>query len=679
MALDLGVCFSTGYGYSQAKRKEDEVKQGKSYYQAANYQIAQIYSLSSTVEILADRIADPSLQLTAKVINQAIPILSVAVCPFSAVVKQGHYEVTVQTLNSFTKPYTPLVSYLMPTTLGRRSTAVFSFLAEHTGDIAQMAMLATTVALPIFTSPYCAGALLAPIAYNVVDASGFIPRKASLFVESYMPLLSNIILFAGGSLLNKVVSVANGVFYFSEYSHKVHRTIDHYNQDFSAYKGIKLEEIDKPLVVRKELTFKEINVILDGSDAEYEINPAHLSKGVDFFKDLSMCFDFDYLKALFASIDWQKRFSVIKPYFKDDERFIDGLRAIFPDKEDVLKEFDSLIDEWSKKQNVTKEKLLSDLLHSQMEEFIKILKGEKRVKGSQQELNEALSNIAKIISFLKTLDPTKPSDKIEIEDILLKLMIEGGEYCARAIKRASCEILHQIIQKAFSKEMSIDPEKNFELQLKFSLEQFRRRIMHSVYQKYFEITVNILDKDALRKISFDKQTTDKAAVAMAQDIHMYDVYQKYFALGFIPISDAERSSFGTYDIFMWGSSFYPFKFMRAIMYGQYEANLHSIIKEIGEVNFGNYMRAILLKNKNLTAAEAEAILEKFTSSNDGEWEPEECIHKFHRLMFVMQGVMRMKAISGDWMEVEDDEVDDKEADDTPEVADEDGWVKVDNS
>lgn len=659
MSLEAGICFSTGYNFMGAKSKEDELKQGTDYYRAANCQSTQIYNLSTGIDPLIDKIPHSQVRVAAKVCNQVVPVLSVALCPLFAVVKKGHYEMGVKAIKGLAGSRLAMITYLLPDKLSKRTEIVYCYLAENTGNIMEMGMLATAVAIPILTSPYYAAAMVAPVIYGKLDSMNVVPRRLSLFVETYMPTVTNLTFLAGGNLLSRVVSTASLLYDYSQFNRFVHRKFDNCNQYFSGYQGPKLEEFEAPLVVNHNPSFVKINEILDGDDEEYEINPAHCSKPILDFGELPKERDLTKLIPLMNSIEWEKRYSILKSKFRDDDRFINDLKFKFPGNSNYQTNFETYLEQLAKESSVSKEKYLADLLRGQMLIFVSILTGKRRVKGSQQHLQETINNTSKILAYLLKLDTKLAHHRVELEDILMKLSIECGDYCSSGSKRASGEIVNSLILQVIeSKSGFLDPIQNYEFLVRFSLQRLRTKFVDSMYLKYIESYVLYLDRlihsgkeGGNAKFSLYEETTHPASVTMAQDIITYDTYRKIIALGFIPLTDSERNSIGIFDTFTWGSPFYSFREMRNIMCERYRKALDATVKEIGEVYFGPYIRQLILKNNKLSKDQKSAILDKFLTCNDGKWSVEVTQQKFHRLMFVMLGILRQQKVSGGWVNI----------------------------
>ena len=652
--LELAIGWSTGYGFATAKNKENEVKQGKNYYQASVCQAYQVCHLSSVVNTLGNNLPNLYIKTAVKIGSTGASVLGFVFCPTFAAVKQGHYEIGVKTLNEVTRPNFPKLADRLPEKLSKRTNVLYSYLAEHSGDIASSAMIVGTAALPIFGNVYFAGAMLAPIAYQAIDSRNWVPRKISLFMENYMPTVASAAYLFGSNPVFQVGSAMYLSTFSPTFNQFIHRKLDNMARNYFHLKGPSIEEIDAPLIVNKGLSYDQINSILNCNDpSRFTINPAHCSKWACGEKTFAKNDDFSRFLELFKRIDWSRNYSLLKKAFKDDDRFLDFLKEKFPQKEDTSekdqledfqKNFDSYVTELANSSLKTKEQYLADQLEKQMIHLVKVLKGEARAKGSQRDTDEAIGNCAQILGHLLQLNWDINCEKIEIEDAILKLAVEGGEYCARGVKRASREIVNGILLAAGKSD---DPQDNYEFQLRINLEQLRTNIMTDTYQYYIDNFVKNV-KTSVKSDTEIKETTDQHAVALAQDVHTLDIYRLAFALGVVPLTEYERNSIGFNELNLWGSPGYPFRKFRMDMYHTYLQRLDESVKELGAFNFFTYILAVIQTNPQLNKVQKDALVDE---SQGVSWSAEETQRRFNRLAFVMLGILKYDALSDDWIEM----------------------------
>ena len=132
---------------------------------------------------------------------------------------------------------------------------------------------------------------------------------------------------------------------------------------------------------------------------------------------------------------------------------------------------------------MSKEAFLTEQLRLQFHDFVSILCKEKAAKGNALDLQDAIESCRAILAYLNHA----PSS-IEVEDILIKLAIEAGDYCARGIKRTSAEIHSGLVTK------DNDPQKTYELTIRSHLQNVRQQIMQNTYLKLMEIMVQLAKK-----------------------------------------------------------------------------------------------------------------------------------------------------------------------------------------
>lgn len=626
-AFNLLFGWGVGYEYAQAKSKEDEVKQGKNYYMSALCQIGQFGQLGMIASKLIDLNPASPFKRTTEIFNTVISFASIPTFLFFASVKQDQYEGFAKSSNE--KWNNSRISWIpvrLPEKLGNRTVKVINFLAEHNGDIFRIGMIVGSIALIVLGNPHFGSAILVALTYEAMDKMGKVPRKISLFMETYMPVITFLGVFAAGTVFTRLqVLLILPTYLFDSASRFIHQKID-----LAIHKSFKkesptLQDIDAPVVVNKELTFDEINEILDAKSSKYKINPAHCSKWVNGLSEFPSNDNFDLYLTLFDKIDWSKKYSLLENRLKDDDIFIDFLKdKKFPtvSKEDLKKNFNDYMEQLAlmeqtalKDPNLSKEAFAAKWLREQFVILVSVLKGDRRVTGTQKDLADAIESCSKILPYLESIQD-QDTDKMEFEDMLLKLAIEGGDYCALAIKRASCELTNNILQKGFqSEEDDQTPMKNYELKIARTLQDQRLSIVQQYYKKIVEEM--------------------KIPETLSKDTHTFDIYRIVLSLGFVPLTEYERNEVDLGKLFLWET----WSQHRDSMYIEYSENLENAIKENGEVNFVNYIQEAISTNSKLSVEQKELILEKYTGWNDDKWTTTEINMRFHRLAFVMLGVL----------------------------------------
>lgn len=607
--IDSLVGWSIAYNYTQVKNKEDEIKQGKNFYLSSTCLTAQLAQLGVLISKINETLPEHPLKNSIKVLCSVGPLLAFPGFLFCAAVKQGDYENLSKWYNQSNYNYIKL-----PKSLEGRTVSVFSFFAEHSGDLMRIAMIGSSIALIALGKRAYGAAILTAMAYQCIDQMGFIPRRISLFMERYIPTISIVGSLIGGTIFVRVIAVmVLATKINTSLTKYIHQKVDDFIRLFFTIEGPRLTEIDAPVVKREEMTFDEIMHIIDSHSWDYKLNPAHCNQSTMNLDDFPEDHDFEKYLTLFDTIDWKSKYTLVRNKLKDDDRFIDFLFEKYPEvnKDDLANDVEDYIQQLALKEGITAEEYTANWLREQCVQLTAVLRGEKRVKGSQQDLDEAIHVSAILLPYLLSLE-----NEIELEDHLLKLAVEAGDYCGRGIKRAANELFWSVMQKGIEQEdESDDPVKNYEMKMNQTLQNKRYELIQGYYKAFLE-QLNVPD-------------------VVTQDIHGFDIYRIFFSLGFFPLTQFERNRLSVLEIATW-ELYTPH---RTSLQDVYHNALDNVIQETGEAEFGIYMLQMISQNELLSDKEKEEILEKFTEQNNGTWSPEETIEHFHRLLLVRLGVL----------------------------------------
>lgn len=627
--------IGVAYNFTVAFNKEKEVKQGGNDYFGACAQMGQLAPLVEIVNKIAlIAIQNTRHQTYVKIISNVVVLLSIPACLFFAMVKQGHYPSAADWWNS-------QYSIKIPSTLGVYSTRAFSFLADHFGDMMRVAMIAGSVTLIALRQYAFAGAILGTLGYEVIDQLAWVPRKVSLFVERYMPVLGFIGMATQAVFLNRVIAICAATTALSStVTAWAQLYFDKLVRRYIPINGPTIAEIRKPVVKHDEMTFEEMVQVLEASNGEFELNPAHCIQSVVELKNFPSDDKFEKLLTLFDTVNWTTNYALIKKKFQDDDRFISFLAKNLP-TEQVKEKYDHFITQralpdaarepgfnfdfvgpyiaqLAAKKQQTEEEWAKDHLRTQMGALVDVLEGRVRVKGVQQDLEDGIQNLVKILPYLESLDPQQ--DRIELEDLLLKIAVEGGAYCARAIKRVAGETMRHILQKeVVVKGEVFDPFKDYERQIQQALQEKRYAILQAAFDGVI------------------KQLLAAAPNNVKNDVHTFDLYRLALSYGFVPLTDYETREMGITHILNWEMFFD----MREQMRNVYLEQLKAVREEKGEVHFGGYMAEFISQSK-LTDKEKEDLLEMYTERHNNEWSAEKTADRFYRLMLYKLGVVQYK-------------------------------------
>lgn len=613
--INLLVGWSAGYTYSQAKNQEDEVTQGKNYYLSSLHVVTQLSQLGVVISTLNNHLPVYPLKNVVQVLCNIGPLLSFPGSLICAAAKQGEYENVAEKYNQSSYAYIPL-----PEKLNGRTVAVFSFFAEHSGNLTRVAIIAASIGLIVLGQTAYGGAVLTAVAYEAIDHMGFVPRRISLFMERYMPTVSLIGMCIGGTMLVRVFSaMLLSTHIIPSITFYLHQRIDAFVRLFFNVGGPTLKEIDAPLVKRENMTYDEMNAILESDSSQFKVNPAHCNKSTINLDEFPIDHDFDKYLLLFDGIDWESKYNLIRNKLKDDERFIDVLLKRHPEisKEDLANDVDVYIKELADEEDMSPEEYAANWVRKQMVALISMLKGEERVKGLQQDLDESIDICALLLPYLSSLQ-----NPVELEDALLKIAVEGGAYCARGIKGAAIELISGILQNGIQQEEEEvnDDEigglkENYEIKMLQALQNHRMGMIQSCYQTIVQM------------LSIPQ--------AAAKDKHGFDVYRFYLSLGVFPLTKYERNRVNLTQILIWEM----YATFREEFYNRYQDGLNGIFKTVGEVHFATYIRQVINEDELLSKDEREQLLEKFTERNNDEWSEEETMENFHRLFLVRMGIL----------------------------------------
>lgn len=645
-ALDTVNGWAGGHQYAQYLSKTKEITQGKNYLLAVPVLACQNAVFFGTIVYkLVSFLPETALKTAAKVACNIAPLVFLPVNYFFATVAQGNYKKDAEWWNA----KFPLK---LPENLGPLIKSISHFFAEYSSDMLRVAMIVGSIAIIALGCPYFGGATLVALAYEAIDSRGWIPRKISLFMERYMTIVSLTgLAIAGGSIIIQIGAIiALPSHIFPSFSKFIQQKIDLVARKCFKITGRPaLQELEAPLVEKKNLSFNDIQQILNAEESQFELNPAHFSKSACHSSDFPRNRNFEEFSHLFEKINWEEHYPVVFRKLADDrERFIDFLanelpdvvkkeELLLPSREDMAKKYpeldvdalnikirefgeerrqkiDSYIETLAKKQNMTKEQYAAHFIKKNMRYLIDLLKGKigMRVAGQQQDLDEAIENCSIILPHLHSL--FSQGKMIELEDALLKLSVEGN-YCGRGIKVVSHDIVRGILQEGIKNvdPEAINPIKDYEVQIRQSLQNQRQTLVEKTFQTVF--------KDAI---------LSKFPNTVKDDVHFFDAYRIYLTFGFIPLTKYERESIGVAEIISW--EFYSHFYQHMLKdYDPYAA-----LKEKGMAELIVYLRKVL--GETLTEEEINQVFSPYEEADNLDGLDD----KFRRLVLVMLGVLRKK-------------------------------------
>ncbi|MGL5626362.1 MAG: hypothetical protein ACRDDW_02440 [Candidatus Rhabdochlamydia sp.] len=489
----------------------------------------------------------------------------------------------------------------------------------------QVAMVTGGLALIVLGQTFFGGSLLISLVYGTLDGRGWVPRKVSLFTETYLPIIGAVGSFYTGTWLVKAFSTLNLVnTLFPNFTIPLQKNLDssltwYLNSLNISVQAPSIEEIDKRFNGSKNLTYQEIkNVVNARGNEKYEINVSHCT---NFVKTSNLPKDYDFNKLLqfFKSIDWTQKFNIIKIKLSNEDRFLDFLieKHVNVPREELKKNIDFYIESLAKMEGISKEEYAANWLNEQMLALVDVLTGNKRGKGSQKDLQDAINICPEIIAYLQQI-AENVGDLVEYEDALLKMALEAGNYCNRGIKRVFSEMQSQIIYK---KSLNVQHEesdwiKQYESQFLQSLQDLRYKIILATYQ--------IATGPLLRN-------------EISQDTHTFDLYRKFFSFGFYPFTEYERNEFSISNLVSWKTIYSKFLIE---MYATYRSGLFNKIEENGKES-DYILYKIIEQNPNLKDSQKEE-LRNWYADVDGEGNSKDIEIKSRYLLLMTMGVLQPK-------------------------------------
>ena len=186
------------------------------------------------------------------------------------------------------------------------------------------------------------------LVYEALERRGYVDTRICIFMETFMPLVLCVNIVVTGryyDIINLTVlirsapkEVSNFIYYKVDVVFQaVIKGIAYSIDKAEKFKGtfFSLEELEAPLVERKNLTYDEIVGILQTPPDAFEINPAHCSKGPDNNLNIPEDRNFEKLLTIFDSIDWldEKNFQILMRKLADDDKFQKFVMKQFPSAE----------------------------------------------------------------------------------------------------------------------------------------------------------------------------------------------------------------------------------------------------------------------------------------------------------------------------------------------------------
>ena len=404
----------------------------------------------------------------------------------------------------------------------------------------------------------------------------------------------------------------------------------------------------------------------------------------------------EFLKTRYPEV---KRFN-----FRPDDNLSGTNQHHIPDsvqeriaKVQFIKDIEDKIESLSQEKQMSKEAFVFDWVKAQMRCYIDKLSGNKPIEGEQRYLRDTMENTAKIIPFLTRADATP----VNVEDVLLKLAIEGGDYCALGMRRASEQVL-----EGYTEPLILTQNNQL---------NSNQRLEHDViqgYQKGRQILIDLAFHHLSRLLLNREELIDTA-----EDIHLYMALSRAVKRGVYPMSANEMEDYSMAELLFseailifprigfkkmfemgvdlklagydkelnpnWGQDAFeeldneqetnliteteqfiranrisPIEFsvenLSAVMQGlDLEREMESSLEDvrtallrrlIGQNRFLNYLRAWVNENSALSALEKQNLLNGILADTPEALNEVRNYQKWHRLFLTVIGIFRKKEV-----------------------------------
>jgi hypothetical protein len=367
--------------------------------------------------------------------------------------------------------------------------------------------------------------------------------------------------------------------------------------------------------------YSEFLEIIQGNDKDYIINPAHCSKFSVNLDDLPEDDNFRDFVTMLNGINWETACEIIYKKVQNEEKFIGFLLKQTPEtsRDDIKKNFEIHFNNYLKNQNKNKNDFLKEWTIEQMSCLVNHLTGTTLIKGKQRELNIAISDSKKILAYLKS-DLSDLSD-VEKSDLLLKLSVEAGDYCARGVSKVTQEIMSEIIIPSIegkAGEIQTDRIKEYEIKIKTILENHRKELIEQIYG--------------------EMQSMQIIPKAISEDVHGFDIYRNMLCLGFYPMTRTERYEVRLDEIFQWSKIWRPIRKAQGEI--PYRNNMYDQIKD-NNLESLQYILLVIGKSENLSDKEKTNLESILSCSSDTiKINSDNYYPTINRLMLVMMGVLK---------------------------------------
>lgn len=530
---------------------------------------------------------------------------------------------------------------------------------QHLGSLLLLATVISGIAL-ITLGQLLAGTLtLSGLLYLYLDNEGYIPHAISAPMSRYTPFLVALCLFVTEPGLFPLIQLASSSTRILELL-KPHIPLSlFYPPDACGPHTISHE-----LIEYRHLNKAQIDLILQTDSAHFVVNPQPLSQMAYTGVDLKQDADIGCLQEQFDRIDWEQQKTILASKFQSDDRFIEHhlqpffQNLKFDDLNKIQQNFDTYLALWKTFGGTSEPHDSTDLqtclqkldltlvskvqLKAKIKEYAKIWEtlcdtsyleifkkkfahlmktlnkklGHERL-GATYKIDEALKHLYYIIPQFKK--QIQANDQISIQDTLMRLGIEGGDYCLSGLE----EVCQSLKQEAINSGMRQGSPEEYLLDLKYQLQLIREglicpkhKLKHSL-PKF--LTTYLIKKQEL-----------------LQDVHFNLSYKLGFYSGFVPLTSDQVTKI---DFFDYLTNWYSRKSRAACLSTYREQLLTTLHKKQAKTT--EYIVTLINENKALNHEEQEALLENFSSWNQTS------LISFEYLMLFQLGIVKFRSGSSE--------------------------------
>lgn len=325
---------------------------------------------------------------------------------------------------------TPIVLAVLKSTdmVSEEIRPVLTFIQNHLSTLYQIAAVISAISLLFLGSPFFAISSLLILGIGIMDQNGWLPVEVRQFLHQYsQPLLIVTALISGG-IFDQIFAVLNILSWCAN---------AYLSQENALAEDFAFQE---NLTRRQAIDFLngQINVEINPRFIRYNPVPPIPNIDIEFFMER------------FNEINWEQNLPTLRKKLRDDARFI--ARHPNPDLKND-------------------QEIIAIARHS-LRTFIDEVKEQRILQGEPADY-EKLHNYLKIIA--KYLEGQ--NNGIIQTDIILRLLVEGGEYCGPG--------KFEVAESVFAETIGGNPDIPFRDKIAYCLQDERNLWMQKFYSMVF--------------------------------------------------------------------------------------------------------------------------------------------------------------------------------------------------